>query len=380
MIVSPTFLTLTAALLLAVPAWAQLIERLLDTEPLSYVAYRALSRIEVDGRLDEPSWQRVPWTGEFIDIEGADEASAPPLRTRAKMIWDDDYFYVAADIEEPQLWASVTERDDFIYHDNDFEVFIDPDGDTHEYYEYEINAFGTSWDLFLVKPYRDGGPFMSAWDIKGMKKAVQVWGTVNDPRDEDEGWTVELAFPWSVLKECAHRPAPPRDGDQWRVNLIRVQWPLESEQDLEGYAKIDGAKAALWVWSPQGLMDMHYPEQWGFVQFSSQRSGSARVSFEPPPEREARRLLREIYYRQRQFHQRTGAYADSLAELGIGHRILRDFLWPPQMQATDHMFEASLEEVVDLNEDGKISRWLIRHDSKAWKEEAGGRRPQGTDQ
>ena len=191
------------------PGLGQLIERLVDIEPLSYVAYRALSRIEVDGRLDEPSWQRVPWTGEFIDIEGADEAPAPPLRTRAKMIWDDDYFYVAADIEEPQLWASVTERDDFIYHDNDFEVFIDPDGDTHEYYEYEINAFGTSWDLFLVKPYRDGGPFMSAWDIKGMKKAVQVWGTVNDPRDEDEGWTVELAFRGRFSRSAPTGRLPP---------------------------------------------------------------------------------------------------------------------------------------------------------------------------
>lgn len=31
--------------------------------------------------------------------------------------------------------------------DNDFEVFLDPDGDNHNYYEIEINAHNTVWDL-----------------------------------------------------------------------------------------------------------------------------------------------------------------------------------------------------------------------------------------
>ena len=65
-------------------------------------------------------------------------------------------------------------RDAVIYHDNDFEVFIDPDGDNHLYYELEINALGTEWDLLLVKPYRDGGPAVNAWDIQGLRTAVHV--------------------------------------------------------------------------------------------------------------------------------------------------------------------------------------------------------------
>jgi len=48
-------------------------------------------------------------------------------------------------------------------------VFIDPDGDTHAYYELEVNAFGTPWDLLLIKPYRDGGPAVISWDISGLK-------------------------------------------------------------------------------------------------------------------------------------------------------------------------------------------------------------------
>ena len=56
------------------------------------------------------------------------------------MLWDDEYFYVAAELEEPDIWATLTERDAVIFYDNDFEIFIDPDGDSHEYYEFEMNA------------------------------------------------------------------------------------------------------------------------------------------------------------------------------------------------------------------------------------------------
>ena len=78
----------------------------------------------------------------------------PRYRTRVKMLWDEIYLYVAAEMEEPQPWADCCLHDAVVYKDNDFEVFIDPDGDNHQYTEIEVNARGTLWDLFLVKPYR----------------------------------------------------------------------------------------------------------------------------------------------------------------------------------------------------------------------------------
>lgn len=69
-----------------------------------------------------------------MDIEG-DRKPRPRFRTRVKMLWDDNYFYMGAEMEEPHVWATLTERDSIIYRDNDFEVFIDPDGDNHNYYE-----------------------------------------------------------------------------------------------------------------------------------------------------------------------------------------------------------------------------------------------------
>lgn len=122
--------------------------------PLTYTACQTSGELLMDGRLDEPDWQAAPWTADFVDIEG-ELKPAPFLRTRAKLLWDNDFLYIGAELEEPHIWATLSQRDAVIFHDNDFEVFIDPDGDTHDYYELEINAMGTLWDLLLIKPYRD---------------------------------------------------------------------------------------------------------------------------------------------------------------------------------------------------------------------------------
>ena len=212
----------------------------------------------IDGRPEEAAWRGVPWTDDFLDIEG-DAKPKPRLRTRAKMLWDDSYFFIAAELEEPHVWGTLAHHDAVIFQDNDFEVFIDPDSDNHEYYEFEINALNTGWDLFLEKPYKDGGAALNEWEIPGLKTAVQVRGTLNNPADIDQAWTVEIALPWNVLAEHAHRPAPPRDNDQWRVNFSRVEWLADIDDGK--YRKVPGKREDNWVWSPQGIIDMHRPEK-----------------------------------------------------------------------------------------------------------------------
>ncbi len=233
-------------------------------EPLVYECPRRVGLLTIDGRLDDAAWKTVPWTADFVDIEG-DAKPRPRFRTRVKMTWDDEYLYVAADMEEPHVWATLTAHDSVIFHDNDFEVFIDPNGDTLEYYEFEINALNTGWDLFLDKPYRFGGKARNEWEIPGLRTAVHIRGTLNDPRDADEGWSVELAFPWKALAPFARRPAPPQPGDEWRINFSRVEW---QHRIVNGrYEKVPGTKEDNWVWSPQGVINMHVPDKWGRLRF-----------------------------------------------------------------------------------------------------------------
>ena len=246
--------------------------------PKGYVCYRAITPIQIDGRLDDEAWKAAPWTDAFVDIQG-DVRPRPRFQTQAKMLWDDTYFYVGALLEEPHVWGTLTKHDSVIFQDNDFEIFIDPDGDNQEYYEIEINALNTEWDLFLKKAYRDGGPAINEWEIPGLKTAVHVSGTLNNLKDTDQSWSVEFAIPWKVLAEFAHRPSPPKDGDQWRVNFSRVEW---QHQIVGGkYRKVPNTPEDNWVWSPQGAIDMHRPERWGYVQFSTAPAGQA--AYRPDP-------------------------------------------------------------------------------------------------
>lgn len=324
--------------------------------PKGYVCYRALGPIQVDGRLDEPSWVQVPWTDPFVDIEG-DKKPLPRYRTRAKMLWDDRYFYIGAELEEPHLWATLTEHDSVIFQDNDFEVFIDPDGDNHEYYEIEINALNTEWDLRLVKPYKDGGPALNEWEIPGLKTAVYLEGTLNDPSDVDRFWSVELAFPWEVLGEYARRPVPPAHGDQWRLNFSRVEWDIEI---VDGrYRKVPDRPENNWVWSPQGVIDMHRPERWGYVQFSTAPVG--QDEFRPDPAGPARQLLHRIYYAQRAYHEEHHRWADSLEELGLTGPWPESLAAPPSLRITPDGYQATA--VVKLP-DGSTRPWHIRQDAR----------------
>jgi hypothetical protein len=332
--------------------------------PPHYVCYRTVTPIEIDGLLDEPSWLKAPWTEDFVDIEGHLKPK-PRFRTRVKMLWDDRYFYVGAELEEPHVWATLTKRDSIIYHDNDFEVFIDPDGDTHEYYELEMNALGTEWDLFLVKPYRDGGPAVSSWDIQGLKTKVFIDKTLNRPEDVDKGWSVEIAIPWEVLKECAPGRKPPEASEQWRVNFSRVEYQVDI---IDGkYLKANDEKTGKplpednWVWAPQGLINIHYPEMWGFVQFSGKIVGSGEDVFELKPEESAKWALRQVYYRQKSYYLNHGQFANNLSGLGLGKMKVPGYKWPPQIKTSWNLWEARLE-----SNDGK-EKWFISQDGRLKK-------------
>jgi hypothetical protein len=232
-------------------------------QPKRYTCRRAPSALRIDGRLDDAAWRRGAWTGAFVDIQGA-KHQRPRFRTRAKMLWDDEYFYVAAELEEPHVWATLVEHDSVIFHDNDFEVFLNPSGDGRSYFEFEINALNTGWDLFLPKPYREGGKADNSWEIPGLRTAVAIQGTLNDAGDRDTGWTVEIAFPWTAFASRAP-VSRPHAGDSWRVNFSRVEW--QSEGSGKQYRKVPGKPEDNWVWSPQGLINMHVPDRWGYVQF-----------------------------------------------------------------------------------------------------------------
>ncbi len=320
--------------------------------PKGYVCYRATTPVVIDGDLKDAAWDAAAWSDEFLDIEG-EKRPKPRHRTRVKMLWDDDALYIAAEMDEPHVWGTLKEHDAVIFYDNDFEVFLDPDGDNHLYGELELNALNTTWDLLLTKPYKDGGKAVNAWEITGLQTAVKVNGTVNDPRDTDTGWTVEMRWPWKGLKELSGVAMPPKDGDQWRINFSRVEW--DTEIVAGKYQKVKGKPEHNWVWSPQGVIDMHRPERWGYLQFSTAKPGAAKLT--PDADWKIRDALHRGYYAQRRSRAKNGKYATASADFG-----LREPVPPLIVQTTRTGFEMSWPD-----KDGK-PRYTITHDGQFRKE------------
>lgn len=247
----------------------------------------------IDGALDDACWLRAERSPRFVDL-----VTGVPglLETRMAAVWDDEALHVAYWIEEPNVQARLTERDSFIWTENDVELFIaGPDC----YYEFQVNARGTVYEVFYIwqeaylkagftaRPefdlarrtvdvlggFQDGSRFgkhprgrrwaFMDWDFPGLRTAVRVDGTLNDDRDIDRGWTVELSFPWKGMSDLAQgRPLPPRAGDVWRMDFSRF------EALVVGGNRIQPDPG--WALNRHGVYDSHIPECFSLIEFSDE--------------------------------------------------------------------------------------------------------------
>jgi hypothetical protein len=188
-----------------------------------------------------------------------------------------------------------------------------------------------------------------------------VDGTLNDPADTDRGWSLEIAFPWAALGEYAHRPSPPENGDQWRIGLYRVEWQTATTGGK--YQKVPDTPPDNWAWSAHGVCDMHRPEQYGYVQFSTAPPGMA--SFVPDRSRGMRDVLYQVYYAQKAYFKANKRWAASLDALNLPLQEVDGVGMPSLVQTTDGFEATALLTLPDK----KQERWHLRQDSRIWKEE-----------
>lgn len=303
-------------------------ERVL-TLPAGYVCYRTEGKLKIDGKLNEADWQKAEATATFVDISG-EGFPKPCYDTSAKMLWDDNYLYVAATLQEDDIKAKLSQRDTIIYYDNDFEVFLDPDGDGQNYFEIENNAKGVIFDLMLDKPYRSGGNFLVQWDCPGLKLAVHREGTLNKSKDKDKQWSVEMAIPHKALTVNFSNPGVA--GNYWRINFSRVQWlkPVQREEN--------------WVWMPTGKIDMHMPDRWGFLYLSDKTVGQGTDEFKYPYHMATYKLLWAMFYAQQDFYAKEKRYLREKESFFLTDEELKGLSEGAEItvEATTHTFRIAI--------------------------------------
>lgn len=256
-----------------------------ETQLYRYAAKRARERICIDGKLDDTAWQTATKTTSFVDLITGN----PTLhQTQGAVLWDSHALYVGFWVTEPNIEAKYEQRDDRIYLENDIEIFI---AGRDAYYELELNAKGTIYEALFVwrNRYKPGNyhrvpqlgrsaadsrlfdgvdlnghprgkrfAFMR-YDLPGLQTAVHLNGSLNDRTDTDQGWTVELALPWtslSVLSASENATSSPRPGEQLRLNLFRFN---------KYKTAIPAEDSGGWALSKHGVWDSHIPELYPIV-------------------------------------------------------------------------------------------------------------------
>jgi hypothetical protein len=225
-----------------------------EAAPRTYICHRASRGITIDGALDDPGWQSIPWTGGFQRFLAPQTTT--PQRTLVKAAWDDRCLYIAFRVYDTNPWATKTSRDDSLWEEQVVEVYIDENDDLLNYKEFEINPLGTVIDLLIPKAGDQADWRKCArWNAARWRTAVRVHADAV-PRF----WEAEMAFPWAIFSEATHRP--PQVGDVWRIQFYRIERP----RPAAGAAASDAGLVAS-CWSP--TPNFHVPQYFGRLEFAN---------------------------------------------------------------------------------------------------------------
>lgn len=248
MVVKSNLFMLLSILMLLISSnvYSQHIER--------YNVTKINSEITIDGILDENAWNDAELTNKFVilgnDVDEANQAGY------AKMLWDDTYLYVAFISEDTKIWGTFQNQDDPLYKEDVVEVYIDPDGDGENYIEVEVNPLNTIFDLWLTKPYSQGGKSNVPWTMEGLVTAISVNGTISNNSDVDTVWICEMAMPFSEMAFAApSMNFPPLENEFWKFNLYRFDRTStnNSTGEATGWSQTNGGQ--------------HEPSKFGAITF-----------------------------------------------------------------------------------------------------------------
>jgi hypothetical protein len=219
------------------------------------VCYKVSQQPVIDGKLDDRVWASVPVIDRFSAFWDRAEVGSG---TRAQLVWDDDALYFAAKMTDNELRAFGTRHNDRLWLGDVFELFFKPFADRPEYYEFQVNPRSTILELAFPQRGFDFAT-LAARPPMGMQAAATVDGTLDQPGDRDQGWSVEGRIPWSIFAPTGGRPAV---GATWRFALCRYDYGPE------------GTKPVMMSSAPLTRPSFHRYEDYGVLRFEGPPPGA----------------------------------------------------------------------------------------------------------
>ncbi len=168
--------------------------------------------ISVDGRLDEPCWDRALGMALEYEVQPGENAP-PPVKTEVLVMYSETHFYAAFRAWDPdpsKIRARLCDRD-AMYNDDWVALVIDSFNDERRMFEFFVNPLGIQGDLIECAECETDS-YDAIWESAGR---ITEWGYV-----------VEIAVPFSSMRFQR------TDGEQvWNFDAVR-NYPRSAEHRI----------------------------------------------------------------------------------------------------------------------------------------------------
>lgn len=145
--------------------------------------------ITVDGKLDEPIWQKVSAASHFLQYEPHKGAPAS-FQTEARVLYSSKYIYFGVTCHDPQpqkIVSRISKREGNLISDDSIAIALDTFHDGQTAYLFFTNLAGIQKDVRLAD---NGRTFDDTWDGKWLSAGART----------PNGWSAEIAIPFETLK------------------------------------------------------------------------------------------------------------------------------------------------------------------------------------
>lgn len=195
--------------------------------------------ISGSGRASE--WQSTDW----ITLEK--RRGEADYITRAKLLYSESGIYCLFSCRDEKITATLKEDFSNLWTEDVVEIFFWPDESVPIYFEYELSPL--NYELAILVPNMDG-KFLGwrPWQYEGARKTRHATRILKD-KDRPTEWIAEFFIPFSLLQPL--RNVPPEKGDQWRMNMYRIDYDKEYTS---------------WSWKPV-QKNFHDYENFGVIKF-----------------------------------------------------------------------------------------------------------------